>query len=116
MRIALSAVVFAALIVNGGKPQTKTNADAEHSNQPPQQTVSVVNQEAPEGKGNDQADKPKSYFSRLFSPENIPNISLAVIGILTLVAIWYQGKIDGPRHKRNAVRYWSGQEKYRLAV
>jgi hypothetical protein len=90
--LALSAVVIASLVIQGGKAETNSKTDTGKAEHPPQQTVTVVNQQAPEREQDDHAQKPPSYLSRLFSPENLPNIALAIIGILTLGAIWYQAR------------------------
>jgi hypothetical protein len=37
-------------------------------------------------------DQPPTYLSRLLSPENLPNIALVAVGVLTFVAIWWQAK------------------------
>jgi hypothetical protein len=61
----------------------------------------VINQEAPTQQGDRAENHPKSYFSRLFSPENLPNIGLFVAGVVgivvaicTLVAIQRQAKAN----------------------
>jgi hypothetical protein len=92
MRIALAAVVFALLVIHGEKSETQTKPDARKPNQPPQQTVTVVNQQAPEREQGDHAQKPPSYLSRLFSPENLPNITLVIVAAVTAVFILGQAR------------------------
>ncbi|MGA8150982.1 MAG: hypothetical protein WB952_08540 [Terriglobales bacterium] len=92
MRIVLTATVLALLVIGGSKPKKEPSTDTNKPTQPPQQTVTVVNQQASERQDEDQSTKPKSYLCRLFSPENLPNIALAIIGALTLGAIWYQAR------------------------
>jgi hypothetical protein len=43
--------------------------------------TNVVNQAAPYAQNDRTTNESKSYFSRLFSPENLPNIALVVVGI-----------------------------------
>jgi len=86
MGIRLIAIALAVLVANGEKPKAKTNAD--EGNPPVQQTDSgtgrtaiVVNQQAPQGRQDGHSNKPPSYLSRLFSPENLPNIGLFIAGV-----------------------------------
>ena len=94
MRIALTAIVVAVLMVNGEKPKAKANADADAANpgQPQQQTVTVVNQQTPQREQGDHAQKSPSYLSRLFSPENLPNITLVIVAGITALFILGQAK------------------------
>jgi hypothetical protein len=55
-------------------------------------TVIVVNQQPPEGKDADHAQKPPSYLSRLFGPENLPNIALVIVATLTALFIASQAR------------------------
>jgi hypothetical protein len=99
MKYLALVVVFTALVVYGEEPKTKTDAHAHKATSTVQQTddmtgrtVIVVNQQAPAGQQESHPSKPPSYLSRLFSPENLPNIALVIVGALTLLAIWYQAK------------------------
>ena len=89
MRIWLVAIALAALVINGEKPKANTGADKEHPAHAVEQTdsaaarsVIVVNQQAPQGQQDSHPPKPPSYLSRLFSPENLPNIGLFIAGVV----------------------------------
>src|SRR5437867_2737393 len=97
--MAVIAIAFFALIVNGETPTGKTDAHKQNranavqpSDAKAGRTVIVVNQHVPEGKADDHAKEPPSYLSRLFSPENLPSIALVIVAGFTLLAIWYQAQ------------------------
>jgi uncharacterized membrane protein YidH (DUF202 family) len=55
----------------------------------------VADQRAPQGQENEHATKPPSYFSRLFVPENLPNIALVLVGVGgIIVAVKSLNRID----------------------
>jgi hypothetical protein len=60
-------------------PQTKPSSSA---------SVNVINQQASSAQENRPEEKSQGYFSRLFTPENLPNIGLVIVGIIgILVAV-----------------------------
>ena len=89
--VAYAWLIFAAV----GKP---------HSDMPPPVPpieVNEVNRQAPQQQGNGATTNTPSYFSRLFSPENLPSLGLFAIGavgvivaICTLKAIERQAKAN----------------------
>src|SRR5580700_270124 len=92
----LVAVALATLAVYGEEPQRKAAPDKEKASAIQQtdsgagRTVILVNQPAPGGEQGDHAQKSPSYLSRLFSPENIPNIALVFVAGVTALFILYQ--------------------------
>jgi hypothetical protein len=57
-------------------------------------TVNVINQQAPNQQTNGAESHPKSYLCRLFSPENLPNVGLFIVGCAgIIIAICTLGKI-----------------------
>jgi hypothetical protein len=92
MRWLILAVIGAALMVHGQEPKPHSNADKGNSTAESKnatdtagQTVIVVNQQTPQRQENNHSEKPPNYLSRLFSPENLPNVALVVVGIGAIV-------------------------------
>ena len=96
MKGYLFAIVLAVhLPIHGQEERRKPTTNETHAQatkkpdtakppSPPNAGV-VVNQEATNCQCNRAADNPKSYFSRLFSPENLPNIGLFFAGIVAII-------------------------------
>jgi hypothetical protein len=94
----LTMVVAVFLPVYGQEkgPQTAPNANhAQNTTGPAAATAHasapliVVNQQTTQAQHNGAANDSKSYFSRLFSPENLPNIGLLIAGIAGIVVAIY---------------------------
>jgi hypothetical protein len=92
MRWVVLAVIGAALIVQGQEAKPRSNggrgrpaAKSSDATDTAGQTVVVVNQPAGQGQQDSKPNNPPSYFSRLFSPENLPNICLVGAGILGII-------------------------------
>jgi len=91
--VPISFVLACVLIVNGQekRPEPKPyqkNAQSEKPTPAPTIGTNVVNQQAPAQQENRPADHPQSYLCRLFSPENLPNIGLFIVGVIgTIVAV-----------------------------
>jgi hypothetical protein len=85
--IALALVVVAKVVVNGQEksPHTQSAAkSAEQSKKEPSQSTLPqieVNQQATNIENDRAENHSKSYLWRLFSPENLPNIGLFVVGV-----------------------------------
>lgn len=82
------AVIWAALMVNGqeSKPHSNTHtsnsaSEGKTAQDATGQQVVIVNQQAPQREQQNRPPKPPSYLSRLFSPENLPNVALVFVGI-----------------------------------
>ena len=93
MRWLVLGIIGAALVVNG--QEAKPHSDTHKKTPPPKaqgathtaaRTVIVVNQDAPQGEKDNHPGKSPSYLSKLFGPENIPNIALVVVGIGGIIA------------------------------
>jgi hypothetical protein len=90
------------------RPQSGTNknhADSvkkpvqESSPSSPPAQVNVVQEQAPAQQSDRAKSNPKSYLSRLFAPENIPNIGLLIAGIVGIcVAIKTLKKLSVQTH------------------
>jgi hypothetical protein len=88
-------IVLAASVVYGEKPKpqssahTQSSADAkEEPSGPTGPSVVVVNQNATQREEENNPKKSPHYLTRLFSPENLPNIALVIVGIVgTIVAL-----------------------------
>jgi len=92
MRRALALIVLTVLIpVYGQEKSPQASPNKGQTSQPQQtapqtsRTVNVISQEAPTEGQNRTGARAESYFSRLFAPENLPNIGLFLAGI---VGIW----------------------------
>ena len=91
--LAVFAVVLACLPVHGraesrtaSTDQKKTQTIEQKSPESP--SISILNsvsQQAPQAEGNGAENHAKSYLSRLFSPENLPNIFLFLAGVVGIV-------------------------------
>jgi hypothetical protein len=120
--VLLVAAILAAVLVINGQPQREPSTRQQDHSQgkktplqppltgPPVQPITVVeiNQEAPQKDCNGAESHAKCYLKHLFSPENLPNTSLAIAGIvgiivalLTLGAIKRQGNLQ-----EAAMRQW----------
>jgi hypothetical protein len=92
MKIALVAIVLAAFVVHGEKPKPQSNAHTQSStnakqepSSPTSPSVVVVNQNAAKRESENHPDKSPHYLMRLFSPENLPNIALVIVGIAGII-------------------------------
>jgi hypothetical protein len=95
VKIALIAVVCLAWVlpVHGQQEGAKTSRQHRSSKQPAQsdspgtgpQPTTVINQYASAEYAKGTTDHPNGYFARLFSPENLPNIALVVIGVVASI-------------------------------
>ena len=106
-RLAIIAVLFAFLPIYGQEKSSKTERHQAESqkvsnpiNEPSISIINSVEQPAPQKHGDGVEGDSKSYLSRLFSPENLPNIGLLIAGICgirvaiaTLKAIKKQSEI-----------------------
>jgi len=110
--IVLLAVALAAILpIHGQEKGTPSQGQQDHgqgnqksgshtSPSPPATQGSAIKQEGSKPNGDRCANHSQSYFARLFSPENLPNIALVVVAIggiivavFTLIAIDRQAKI-----------------------
>jgi hypothetical protein len=87
MKWLVVTVIGATLMAHGqeAKPhgdahKRNTSTESKKATDATSQTVIVVNQQQPNGEQNSHPAKLPSYLSRLFSPENLPNIALVIIG------------------------------------
>jgi hypothetical protein len=82
MNLLLAIVLAVILPVIG--PKESPNANGQQNNQQvlkkPSSSAEIKDQ--PKVDTNGASDGPKSYFSRLFSPENLPNIGLLIAGVI----------------------------------
>ena len=92
MKVVILAVIGAALMVSGQETKSLSNAhkrdsaaESKDATHPTGQTVVVVNQQTPQGQENNHATKSPSYLHELLQPQNIPNIALAVVGVIGIV-------------------------------
>lgn len=97
--IVVLVALCASLVVNGEKPQSHPNQNKQEPDRTAQSasdalggTITVVNQQAPQGQANSHPAKSPSYLDRLFSPENIPNIALVIVGAITAYYIAKQAR------------------------
>jgi hypothetical protein len=67
------------------KPPTNQQSLQQRSTQVSPSTGNAVDQEATNKKSDGAKDDPKSYLSRLFSPENLPNLGLLVAGVIGII-------------------------------
>jgi hypothetical protein len=88
--LAILVVSIAVLLpIHGQEKTSKTTANKgipsnPHQPQfPPTTTIwNVVDQETTERQSDSPEKHPKNYLSRLFSPENLPNIGLFIVGFI----------------------------------
>ena len=91
------AVLFATVLpIHGQKERSKSGSDKNdrNSSQNPSGTPSrtascVVKQEGTAIESYWPEDNPKSYFDRLISPENLPNIGLFFVGLGGVIAAFF---------------------------
>jgi hypothetical protein len=88
-------ILICILGVNGQEKSLKPNPHQDNPQSdkptpaPSPVKIDVVKQQTPAQQENWAADHPQSYLRRLFSPENIPNIGLFIVGIIgTIVAVY----------------------------
>jgi hypothetical protein len=96
MKWMVLAVICADLMVNGQEAKPRSNAHKRDSTAERKdatntagQTVITVNQQAPQGQGNNHASKPPSYLHELLLPQNVPNLALVIVGIAGIVTAIY---------------------------
>jgi hypothetical protein len=92
MKYMLAFAMFAIIVtVHGQEKGSQPNAHQGRTKEPKQKapqppasppTVNVINEQAPTEQQNRAKGNAESYFSRLFAPENLPNIGLFVAGIV----------------------------------
>jgi len=80
VRYLLLIVIF-ALPVHGQKESPKPDGQQNHSESARKPSPSPVAHNTTPENSNEASNDPKSYLSRLFSPENLPNIGLLVAGV-----------------------------------
>lgn len=92
MKWMVLAVICTTLMVNGQESKSHRDTDKRNptserkdSTDTAGQTVIVVNRDAPQRQENNYPAKPPSYFTRLLSPENFPNLALVAVGIAGIV-------------------------------
>ena len=96
MKPKILLLVFAGLVlvhvINGQEKSTQPARHKDRTSEPSQpppetspQAVNVINQQTAATQENRAQEYPKSYLSRLFSPENIPNIGLLLAGIVGII-------------------------------
>jgi hypothetical protein len=91
--MAVYAIVFLFAIVVQGEARSgqsaSNTAHAQTAKKPETQAapaiINAANQEAPAHQQTGANCPPQSYLSRLFSPENLPNIFLGVVGVAGIV-------------------------------
>lgn len=87
--IALLLVLACSQVVHGQSKSSPTGRDVSHTQNAkkpetassPSNTAVVVKQETASTQGEGTKNGSKSYFARLFAPENLPNIALFVVGV-----------------------------------
>lgn len=99
MKYFLWGLLYAVLVVNGEQPKPhsreqkqKPNSATQQTDNPATQTVVVVDQQTPRGQEEKHSTNPPSYLSRLFSPENLPNVALAFVAAITAYFIAVQAR------------------------
>jgi hypothetical protein len=101
IRMAVLAIAFATVVVNGENPKAgggthgpeKTANATQQTDNPAGRTVVVVNQQTPQGQEDSHSKKTPTYLSRLLAPENIPNIALVLVGIAGIITAVYTLKV-----------------------
>ena len=93
MRHVFAVALFAVALPIYG--QEKSHQPAPHKEtarqetqstpQPPPKTVSVINEQASAVEEIRAKKGPQGYLSRLFSPENLPNVGLFIAGIFAII-------------------------------
>jgi hypothetical protein len=77
----LAAVCFIMVPIFGQERSTKPNADEQSAENIATQTSASVGHDAAQAEGNKAEKGSPRYFSRLFSPENLPNVGLFIAGL-----------------------------------
>jgi hypothetical protein len=97
MKPALSLMVLAILLpIYGQEKSSQSSSDTASSNElkkltpktqptPSPTNINVLNEQAPDREENRAKEHPKCYLSRLFAPENLPNIGLLFAGIVGII-------------------------------
>jgi hypothetical protein len=92
MKWVAFAFFAAALMVNGQESQPHSNtvkrdsaAHSKNATDAASQPMVVINQQTPQRQEDSHSGNPPSYLSRLFNPENLPNVALVVIGIGAII-------------------------------
>src|ERR1700728_1601437 len=86
--LAITAILLAGLPVNGQKESPQPRPDQQQGETVQKKSFNSspapipVNQQTAEQQNNRATGNPPSYFSRLFSPENLPNIGLFLAGVI----------------------------------
>lgn len=98
--IRIIVCLLLCLVVQGQSEHLKPNGDKthpKHANTPATMSfpavdsggIVVINEQRAEKDEQRASDQSRSYFRRLFSPENLPNIVLSAIGIVGVVVATY---------------------------
>lgn len=82
--------IIGGLVVHGQEkaPEAKKNQESTQPPAPSNATNTpsiVVNKQTTYEQGDGAEKKPKGYFARLISPENVPNIGLLVVGVIGII-------------------------------
>ncbi|MGB9120470.1 MAG: hypothetical protein WCE73_07620, partial [Candidatus Angelobacter sp.] len=81
MKHLLLVVVF-ALPIYGQKESAKPNGQQNHSESANKPSPSPIAQNTPQENHNGASNGPEGYLSRLFSPQNLPNVGLFIAGVV----------------------------------
>jgi hypothetical protein len=89
-------------MVDGEEAKPKSSATQQHAAAESKdatdtagRAIIVVNEQTPQGQQDHHPAEPPNYFSRLFAPENLPNIALVLVGLGAIaVAMGSLGRID----------------------
>jgi hypothetical protein len=99
MRMVALTIAFAALVAYGGEPKPPSDAHKQNPAHAAEQTQSTTggtgtatNQPTFQAEKDGHSGAPPTYLSRLFDPENLPNIALVIVATLTGLAIAYQAR------------------------
>jgi hypothetical protein len=88
--LLIAVLAVSAVVINGQEksPKAKAEQKASQSEKPapaPTIGINVVNQQASAQQENWPAEHPHSYFCRLLSAENLPNVGLFVVGFIGVI-------------------------------
>lgn len=90
MKHMLLVLVFAVVLpIYGQKESPKPNSQQDHAENAGKPSPRPVPQNTPQTESNRASVASKSYLSRLFSPENLPNVGLFIAGIGGIVVAIY---------------------------
>lgn len=81
----LAAVCFVIAPIYGQERSTKPTADEQNAKNIARQTSALVGHDAAQAEGNKAQEGSRSYFCRLFSPENLPNVGLFIAGVMGII-------------------------------